>query len=192
MKTAPTIHTLLDEWHWRRDRLNREPGSAACFAPEQIKVLDYLIGRYQDSPEALTPVRVRPMTEFHVDQRAIVVHHHLWEGVQNRSAVRYAMFAWRELLGSGRENEAWKVLDRSLAEMKPAAAVAQGLRDFLADSDAQVRLAALDILPRIGTLEDIGLLSDLLALPPAADEHPVERAALLRTMRGIAESAHGS
>ena len=81
------------------------------------------------------------------------------------------------------------MLNRSLAEMEPAAAVAEAVRDSLADSDAQVRLAALGILARIGRLEDIGLLSDLLALPLAADEHPDERAALVRTMQRIAETS---
>jgi hypothetical protein len=49
-----------------------------------------------------------------------------------------------------------------------------------------VRIAALDILRRIGTLEDISLLDDLLALPLTADEHPAERAWLLYAMRSIA------
>ena len=62
------------------------------------------------------------------------------------------------------------------------------MRESLADGNAQVRLAALDILTRNGVLEDIGLLSDLLALPLAKDEHPKERAALVRAMRAIAET----
>jgi hypothetical protein len=71
------------------------------------------------------------------------------------------------------------------------ARLAEGVRESLADSNAQVRLGALDILARVGALEDIGLLSDLLALPLAADEHPAERAALIRTMRSIAETTRG-
>jgi hypothetical protein len=302
MEAVPTIDTLLDEWRWRRDRLNRNAGGAAWFGAEQIMVLDYLIGRYLDSPEAQRPVRVMPIMEFHVDQRAIVVHHHLWEGkvagiktpqeaesrvsaivsrmashalldgpetgaarafapseqdagtafnprvgrkiyrwihrggppgvaaiaaslvsnpflvqrlpphlyeriiksgeealraaellvrIQNRTALNYAVHAWRELAELGPENEVWQILNRSLAEMEPAAAVAEAIRASLTDSNAQVRLAALAILARIGSLEDIGLLSDLLALPLAADEHPEERAALIRTMRSIAETTRG-
>ena len=110
---------------------------------------------------------------------------------QNRTALNYAVHAWRELAGSGRKDEAWQVLDRCLAEMAPAAAVAEGVRESLADGNAQVRLAALELLARTGALEDIGLLSDLLALPLAADEHPDERAALIRTMRRIAETTRG-
>ena len=299
METVPTIHTLLDDWQWRRDRLNRIPGGAPQFVAQQIKVLDYLIRRYHDSPEAQRSVPAMPRAEFHVDQRAIVVLHHVWEGKvggikslqegesrvsaivkriaahasidesetsgtafltpdapdadaaiappvwsdisrwipagflhgdaaivrglakssvlspsaaqhlylrivgsgpeevraaellvqgRDRTAINYVVHAWRELVGSGRRTKAWQVLNRFLASPEPAAAVAEGVRDSLAHNNPHVRLAALDILVRIGTLEDIGLLSDLLALPLAADEHPDERAALIRTMRSIAET----
>ena len=59
METPPTIRTLLEEWHWRRDRLNRSAGGAAV-RRAQIKGLDYLIGRYHDSSEAQRPVRACP------------------------------------------------------------------------------------------------------------------------------------
>jgi hypothetical protein len=58
----------------------------------------------------------------------------------------------------------------------------------LADADARFRIVAIDVLGRLGTLEDVGLLSDLPALPPQADEHPDERAALAGAMRAIAEA----
>jgi hypothetical protein len=107
---------------------------------------------------------------------------------QSRTAINYAFLAWRELAGSGQMRAVRKVLTRFLARPEPSAAVAEGVRESLADGNAQVRLAALDILARIGALEDIGLLSDLLALPLASDEHPAERAALVRSMRAIAET----
>ena len=44
--------------------------------------------------------------------------------------------------------------------------------------------AALE-LGKIGTLDDVGLLSDLLSLPPAPDEHPRERAAILYAMQKL-------
>ena len=58
----------------------------------------------------------------------------------------------------------------------------------MANSDAAVRLEAIDILGRIGTLDDIGLLSDLLSLPPLKDEHPDERAALARAMQRLSQA----
>jgi hypothetical protein len=299
VETAPTHRTLLDEWRWRLDILNRRPGSAAPLAKERARVLDFLIHRYRDSPEAQRPAPASPRAEFQVNQRAIVVLHHIWEGrvggvktpqeaqarvaailrrispqasddepepgvtgvlaldhqeadapddprvysddgeptasrgrvrnagnaasqarnlslpgwealqlyrrivrpgvddVQaaevltlggNRAALNYALYAWRELIEAGRTNKAWWVLHRFLATPEPTGAVIETVREFLAHDSAKVRWAALDILCRIGTLEDIGLLDDLLALPSAADEHPQERAALLRTMRSIAET----
>ncbi len=300
MNTLPTSLTLLDEWQWRRDRLSRSPGGRAPSAREQIKVLDYLIRRYHDSPEAQRLAPVRPLAEFRVNQRAIVVHHHVWEGriggVKNvqeaearvsaivkritshassdasksgaaaacayddqeaddridpgvwggilnrirkrtlrggdeaiaaalaknpvlphsvaqllyhrivkpgtddesaaellaqgrsRAARNYAVYAWQELVAAGRKNRAWAALKRFLAAPEPSATVAQEVRNSLAHGSPRVRLAALEILARIGDLEDIGLLCDLLNLPAAADEVPEERPALLRAMRAIAET----
>jgi hypothetical protein len=107
---------------------------------------------------------------------------------RSRTAINYAFLAWRELVGSGRARAVRKVLTRFLAKPEPSVAVAESVRESLANGNAQVRLAALDILARIGALEDIGLLSDLLALPLAKDEHPAERPALVRAMRAIAET----
>ena len=39
----------------------------------------------------------------------------------------------------------------------------------------------------LGNLGDVGLLSDLLVLPPLEDEHPDERAALVQAMQSIAQ-----
>ena len=107
---------------------------------------------------------------------------------RNRTALNYAVYAWRELVASGRANDVREVLNRFLARPGPAAVVLEGVRESLAHGNPQVRLAALDILKHIGTLEDIGLLNDLLALPLAVDEYPAERAALIHTMRSIAKA----
>jgi hypothetical protein len=106
---------------------------------------------------------------------------------RNRVALNCVIDAWRELAESNRINRVWKVLNRFLASPDPTPLVIDRMRWFLAYNNAQVRLAALGILAHIGTLEDIAILNDLLALPLAADEHPAERAALLRTLQSIAE-----
>jgi hypothetical protein len=41
-------------------------------------------------------------------------------------------------------------------------------------------------LGEVGTLDDVGLLSDLLALAPSGDEHPLERAAMVHSMQRLA------
>ena len=107
---------------------------------------------------------------------------------RNRAAIHYALFAWRELAEAGRLNQAWRMLHRFLVTPEPTGVVLEGVRESLAHRSPQVRIAALDILRRIGPLEDISLLDDLLALPLTADEHPAERAWLLYAMRGIAAS----
>jgi hypothetical protein len=48
-----------------------------------------------------------------------------------------------------------------------------------------VRLVAIIELGRFGTLDDISLISDLLALPPQNDEDPFERHVLLTAMKNI-------
>ena len=95
---------------------------------------------------------------------------------QNRTALRFALYAWRELTASHRRDAVWSVLDRFLSRPDSPPAIIEGMRMFLSDASAQVRLAASEILGTIGELEDVGLLSDLLALPVAADEAPDERA----------------
>ena len=64
---------------------------------------------------------------------------------------------------------------------------AELIRERLADDDASVRIAASRLIAKIGNLDDIGLLSDLLALPESSDEDPNERDAITAAMRTIAE-----
>jgi hypothetical protein len=288
----------LDEWRWRRDVLTRSRDNASRLVGERLRVLDYLINRYRDSPEAQRPVSVRPKPDFQVNDRAIVVLHHIWNGrvggvktpqeakarvstilerivshvatdeseppgiavlprenppdaaadplasssdlgparesspsgktivaaasprkpsppnglvsdlylrivapavddveaaqllVEGRSriALNYVVYAWRELTASHRWHGAWNVLNRFLATPPTTTLVIQRMRESLAHDSAYVRMAALGILGRIGALEDIALLNDLLALPAAADEHPAERDTLVRSMWMIAKA----
>ncbi len=61
----------------------------------------------------------------------------------------------------------------------------------LCDNDPKTRLLAAVRLASVGTLDDIGLLSDLLALPPSDEEHPAERAAMLHSMQWLAGMVSG-
>jgi len=65
--------------------------------------------------------------------------------------------------------------------------IAARLREQLADDNADVRLAAIVRLGGIGELDDIALLSDLLFLPKADDEHPLEREAMVDAMLRISQ-----
>lgn len=59
-------------------------------------------------------------------------------------------------------------------------------REILSAGDARVRLNAIRVLGRTGSLDDISLLSDVLSLPRLPGEDPRERPAILQAMRRLA------
>lgn len=300
MHAESAERTLLEDWQARRDRLAGRPVPAGQLAALQIEILDYLIGRYGDSPEAARPARFSPKSDLYVNDRAIVVHHHLWQGkvggvksdeeaearvsaivkrmvassedeaaeadrerhavpvpsvfpdlpwndpiwcetmndvlwnirfgwnatpliatllersrfvrvevikylyerlrdldledeqaaellvqCENPNASNYAVWAWRERLAAGRRDAVTERLRELFCRPEIGQRVVERIRPELANNHPVVRLEAIDILGEIGTLDDIGLLSDLLSLPPLEDEHPDERAALVRAMQRI-------
>jgi hypothetical protein len=65
---------------------------------------------------------------------------------------------------------------------------ADRFRAELATPDGKLRLRVIEVVGEIGTLDDIGLLMDLLALPIADDEMPGEREALTAAMNEISEA----
>ncbi|HEX5442554.1 MAG TPA: hypothetical protein VFW87_01940 [Pirellulales bacterium] len=87
MPTTTEDRTLIEDWRLRRQWL------AAGDTPEQyremqLQLLDYLIGRYGDSPVAGRPARFLRTADVYWNDRAIVVHHHLRQstvsGVKNQ------------------------------------------------------------------------------------------------------------
>jgi HEAT repeat protein len=60
------------------------------------------------------------------------------------------------------------------------------IRCLLGDEVSQVRTQAARLLAEIGDLRDIGLLDDLLALAPSADETADERPAFADAMEMLA------
>ncbi|HEY3321128.1 MAG TPA: hypothetical protein VGP72_11730 [Planctomycetota bacterium] len=65
--------------------------------------------------------------------------------------------------------------------------IADAMRREIASSpSSKVRTQAIRILGRVGTLDDISLLSDLLALPRRQNEDARERPAMLAAMRRLA------
>lgn len=299
MHAESTERTLLEDWQARRERLAGRPVPLGQLGELHVQILDYLIGRYADSSEAARPARFSPKSDVYVNDRAIVVHHHLWQGkvsgvkspqeaearisgivkrmigsgkdraeqtgpettaspdsflseddlyvpdvwagvlayiqwgcdpqgeiwetlkrspVPPRRVVRYLcdrladpsredrraadllascrgrgmpiyiVRRWRELLRVDRRDRGAERLRDFLCRLDVRRRVIEKIRAELADDSPAVRLEAIDILGRIGTLDDIGLLSDLLWLPPLEDEHPDERAALARAMQQISRA----
>lgn len=86
MQAAAEERTLLEDWRLRRQWL--ASGSREQYREMQLQLLDYLIGRYGDSPLAARPARFRGAADTYWNDRAIVVHHHLLQatvsGVKNQ------------------------------------------------------------------------------------------------------------
>ncbi len=310
MHATAQERTLLEDWQARRKRLADGSLPAEQFAEAQLRVLDFLIGHYADSPEATKPAHGIPASEMYVNNRAIVVFHHvcekqvagvkttkeaqsrmasvlqrmasydqgeedpsstppsdsrsetpswkpvvdpmlspkarpvdrkLWSRVLKRIAAgkdadrlivaalledpnaphevaehlyerlsdpdlaypRVAAMlvvctcfsanccvfrAWQESVDEQYQDRITEILEEFCTSAGVRQRTVRQCRAALADDDAETRMLAIDVLGRIGTLEDIGLLSDLLALPPTGDEHPDERAALAEAMERIANS----
>ncbi len=295
MNTTTSTKTRLEDWVDRRQHLL----TLALADPRnivQLRLLDYLIGRYRDSPEAHQPARFRFERELHWNDRRITVHHHLGRGkvagvqnsedaqqrmatllqrmksderqedenfelvsvsslprlpivhhhmdwriklgwnadlhmraalasypilsqtclqhlatrlsdvsredrraldlfqrCQNRNILDQAARIWRDRVAQGCST-GWitESLEAQLGFPKNQPRAAELIRERLADDNAQVRIAASHLIATLGDLDDIGLLSDLLALPPSDDEDPHERDAIIAAMSAIAERAASS
>ena len=57
MDTNPKARTLYDDWQARRARLAEMAGEAADVHAVELRLLDYLLRRYQGMPEAARPAR---------------------------------------------------------------------------------------------------------------------------------------
>jgi len=293
--TAPT--TLYDDWLRRRELL-RARGARSPHCALHLKVLDYLIDRYRDSPAARRAVRTAHRPEVYFNSRQIIVNDHLGRGrvggakskteaeqrvfgilqrmssesrdeddmfqitassepvappvklrplwrrivgaviqghhpkwtmraalkkfpylpriavrqlrdrlsdtslddvdnenaiellcaCQNEIAAEFAVEAWScRVVALGTDDEIALRLQEFFCRSEHLARIAERVREQLADDNADVRLAAIVRLGGIGELDDIALLSDLLLLPKADDEHPLEREALADAMLRISQ-----
>ena len=110
MDAEPAKRTLLEDWQARRERLAENPVPAGQLGELHIRILDYLIGRYADSPEAARPARFTPRSGLYVNDRAIVLHHHLWQdrasGVKSRREAESRVSAIVKRMAPGGEDEA--------------------------------------------------------------------------------------
>ncbi len=300
MHAEPTGPSLLEDWQFRRKRLEYQALQPEQYRQLQIRVLDYLIDRYRDSPEAARPARSPGRSDLFFDGRAVVVHHHVWRdkvggvkserqardrvtsilhrmsapapdeesdeppdfltpdepeltpawkraqasaeavriatailrrwgvyraieaalkaspfiserGVkylyeriadvdaeeiravellarcENRSALKYAMVAWRDRVEAGRIDEVTTRLEAYFCRPDLRDRVGDRIRLKLADDHPQIRLRAIALLATIGSLDDVALLSDLLSIPPQHDEDPLERRALALAVEQLAK-----
>lgn len=106
----------------------------------------------------------------------------------NKHILDSTLRAWRKRVVQGRSTDSiTQKLEARIQSPDNRARAAEMIRDKLADDEALVRIAATVLIAKIGDLDDVGLLSDLLALPESSDEDENERDALTGAMRTIAE-----
>ncbi|MCK6475000.1 MAG: hypothetical protein L6R28_25040 [Planctomycetes bacterium] len=104
----------------------------------------------------------------------------------HHSTANTALLVWHDRILAFERDPFLEELENRLRVKAFGPAAGDKLRAFLADKEALIRMEALRLLGEIGTLDDVGLLSDLLALPSEADEAPGERERMLETMRKLA------
>lgn len=80
LASAAEARTVLDDWLTRRQRLSASETVPEPIRRTQLQVLEYLIRRYADSPQAARPARWPTAAPFYSNDRRIVVHHHLGRG----------------------------------------------------------------------------------------------------------------
>jgi len=98
----------------------------------------------------------------------------------NPRVIDHAVAAWRTRISANLKDDAARMLEEMLSQPLRRARAADLFRYELASSQSAVRLRALYMTEKLGTLHDIGLLMDLIALPKQSDEAPRERDAILR------------
>jgi hypothetical protein len=168
----------------------------ALWCQSQCKVIAHELAGGDDPRQAITEyLQVWPYLPANVLQflsdRAGEVTANDWVSARllgccrSGGVVDHIVWAWRRRVAARRIDETTNELRRFLIRADVREEAAERMRAMLADDDGLVRLEASAFLGRIGMLDDIGLLSDLLALPPMTDEDPRERKGLLLAMRRI-------
>ena len=192
---ATQTPTLYEDWLVRRDRLAGLPMREGDRHRSELRLLEFLLEHYRSSPIAARPARFSARTEVYVDRRAIVVHNHLGKGYLSDVHTRQqAEQRVRGVLSRMAAGESTQGADRP--EFDPSAPPSydetlESIRGRLCEGDADGRLSAIVELGQFGTLDDVGLISDLLALPRQADEDPFERHVLLIVLKRLVRRLTG-
>jgi len=191
MTASSTAPTLYQDWQARKDRLtglSRKPGD---FREAELRLLTFLLRYYRGVAEAEKLARFPAQSQVFIDRRAIIVHAHLGQGYlpeirspdQAAQHVRKLVERMSSRVSSYDAGATGPLFDPTLPP--PFSASLEAIRGSLCDSSADVRLVAIVDLGEFGTLDDVSLISDLLALPQQADEDPFERHVLITAMKKI-------
>ena len=99
---------------------------------------------------------------------------------QNRSVPNYMLRAWRRRAIAHQPDVVADLLHHYWRDAHSREAKLQSLRIALADEHSAMRLAAIAVLGEIGSLDDVSLLADLLALPETPDDEHDQLAAAIK------------
>lgn len=123
----------------------------------------------------------------------------------NKTAVDYALGIWRRRVQARRTPSVRKPPAKDIKTPEPPRKLGPSRlvqffrsearreqvaekfrREILTADDPRVRVNAIRLLGRTGTLDDVSLLSDVLSLPRSKNEDPRERVAIVQAMRRLA------
>jgi hypothetical protein len=192
MLSAAAAPSLYEDWQARRSRLAALVGQLGPHVTIELCVLDFLLRQYRDSLEAAKPARFPVRSQLVVNERAAVVHNHLAQGRFDQ--VTSARQAHDRVASIVRRMTSQAPTESSTCEPPwldpfcPSASEREHdeIRAQLASGDAKLRYYSILALSRIGNLDHIGLLSDLLALDDHGDELPRQREAMAYAVQRIA------
>ena len=188
MASPDYLWTLYEDWQLRRDRLLLTSTCNDVYRRIQLRILGYLLRRYHNSPEARRTVAFPRLAELSTNDRALVVHQRLARrGGPTVSSSAEACLRIKSALERMYSTEPSESRLASPSGAPPSRNQEIGqLYLRLCHREGRQRVLAAVELGERGTLEDIGLLCDLLALPPDGEEHPRERAALSHALARLA------
>jgi hypothetical protein len=208
MNSPTAAPTLRDDWQERRAFL-AHADRANEFVDVQLRVLEFLLKRYGDSPEAAQPAQFPLPSAVYINQRAVLVHHHLGkhlasgvkspeEAQQRMASILHRMAepeadqaAFDDVTGNMAAPHADTDIEAEASRAAPFAGVSREIREarqlrfLLADPSHAVRMRTIFELGETGNLDDVGLLMDLLALPESPDEGRGERQMLIGAIEKI-------
>ena len=126
------------------------------------------------------------------------LNHHIFEArafellkqCDNASATDYVFNRWANSVTEYKASVVRANLETFFHLPERQAQSAEKMRAALAHDIAGVRKEAARLLEKLGTLHDIGLLLDLIALPPVRNEDAFERHLLLRVAHTLAGVEH--
>jgi hypothetical protein len=125
MMVTTDKRSLYEDWLVRRERLAHDTEGIEQYRRIQLQLLDYLIERYRDAPEVRRPARFPLAIEVYVNERAMLVHNHLWRGQTSGTKSRFEV-----------KNRVAAIVERMKTGSRETAEAAGSFSDVAVDDSA--------------------------------------------------------